>query len=259
MTDNIEHLFSLKGKVAVVLGGTSGIGQAIARGYAQAGAAVVASSRDAARVEAMAAELESLGAQTLRVAADVQDRASLENLCAQTIRAFGKVDVLAVTAGMTKKLPTAEFPEDDWLRVIDVNLNGTFRANQIFGRQMIRQQSGAIINTASLTSFLAFHEVAPYAASKAGVHLLTKSLACEWARYNVRVNAIAPGVFRTPLNAKVLEIPERLAGILARTPMARLGDVKELTGVAIFLASDASSFVTGETISVDGGFLAKGV
>lgn len=254
-----QELFSVQGKVAVVLGGTSGIGQAIARGYAQAGATVIASSRDAGRVEAMAAELELLGSRTLRVTSDVQDHASLEALCSETVQVLGRVDVLVVTSGMTKKLPTADFPEDEWQRIIDVNLNGTFRANQVFGRQMIRQQSGSIINTASLTSFLSFPEVAPYAASKAGVHLLTKSLACEWARYNIRVNAIAPGVFRTPLNAKVLEIPERLAGILARTPMGRLGDVKELIGVAIFLASEASSFVTGETIAVDGGFLAKGV
>lgn len=255
----IEELFSLRDKVAVVLGGTSGIGQAIARGYAQAGATVVASSRDRGRVEAMAAALEALGSRTVRVASDVQDHASLEALCGAVVEAFGRVDVLVVTAGMTKKLPSAEFPEDEWERVIDVNLNGTFRANQVFGRQMIRQQGGAIINTASLTSFVSFHEVAPYTASKAAVHLLTKSLACEWARYHIRVNAIAPGVFRTPLNAKVLEIPERLAGILARTPMGRLGDVRELVGVAIFLASEASSFVTGETIAVDGGFLAKGV
>ncbi len=164
-----------------------------------------------------------------------------------------------MTSGALKKLPTAEFPEDEWIRIVDINLNGTFRANQIFGRQMIKQQRGSIINTASLTTFVSFNEVAAYGASKAGVHMLTKNLACEWAPYNIRVNAIAPGVFRTPLNTKVLDIPERMAAISSRTPMGRVGHVDELVGAAIYLASDASSYVTGHTIAVDGGFLAKGI
>jgi NAD(P)-dependent dehydrogenase (short-subunit alcohol dehydrogenase family) len=255
----IQSLFSLEGKTAVVLGGTSGIGQAIARGYAKAGATVAASSRDSAKVEAMAKELEQLGSKTLRITSDVQNRKSIEDLCAQVVKAFGKVDILVVTSGTTKKMATADFPEEDWLRIIDINLNGTFRANQIFGRQMIAQRGGCIINIASLTTFLAFHEVAAYGASKAAVHLFTKNVACEWAKHNVRVNAIAPGVFRTPLNSAVLDLPERASAILSHTPMGRYGKVEELVGIAIFLASPAASFVTGETIAVDGGFLAKGI
>ena len=255
----LEGLFGLTGKVAVVLGGTSGIGQAIARGFAKAGATTIASSRDQAKVDDMARELEQYGSRTLRIASNVQDRASLDALCAATTDEFGRVDILVVTSGALKKMPTADMPDEDWERIVDINLNGTFRANQIFGRVMLNQRRGSIINTCSLTTFVSFHEVTPYAASKAGVNLLTKSLACEWAPHGVRVNAIAPGVFRTPLNTKVLDIPERLAAIQGRTPMGRVGRVDELVGVCIFLASEASSFLTGQTIAIDGGFLAKGV
>ena len=256
---NPLDLFALKGKIAVVLGGTSGIGQAIARGFAGAGATTIASSRDQAKVDAMAGELEKLGSKTLRIVSDVQNRESLEALCNEVVLAFGQVDILMVTSGTLKKAPTADYSEEDWMRVIDINLNGTFRANQIFGRQMIKQQSGCIINTCSLTSFVTFSEVAPYCASKAGVKLFTEALASEWAKYNIRVNAIAPGVFRTPLNSAALDIPERSAAITAKTPMGRIGKVEELAGVAIFLASPAASFITGQTVAVDGGFLARGI
>jgi len=255
----LEEKFSLKNRVAVVLGGTSGIGQAIARGLARAGATTIASSRDRDRVEAQAAEIESLGSKTLRIPSDVQDRASLQNLCDEAVLAFGQVDILVVTSGLLKKMPSEDVPDEDFTRIVDVNLNGTFRANQVFGRQMIKQRRGSIINIGSMTSFVSFSEVAAYAASKGGVLMLTRTLACEWAKHNVRVNGIAPGVFRTPLNTKVLDIPERFAAIAGRTPMARVGNVEELVGAAIFLASDAASFVTGEMLPVDGGFLAKGI
>lgn len=203
------NLFSLQDKVAVVLGGTSGIGQAIALAYARSGAVVIASSRDQAKVDATADEIEKLGAKTLRVTSNVHDRSSLEVLCGDVLDAFGRVDVLVVTSGLLIKTPTLDMPDDDWSRVIDANLNGSFRANTIFGRHMIAQKSGSIINTCSMTTFVTFNEVTAYAAAKSGVGMLTKQLACEWAPHNVRVNAIAPGVFRTPLNTKALDIPER--------------------------------------------------
>ncbi len=260
MSSYIESLFSLSGKVAVVLGGTSGIGQAIARGYAQAGATVIASSRDKAKVDAEASELENLGSKTVRIASDVTDRASLEKLRDEVVKQFGGVDVMVCTSGMWAKFPTAEYPDADWSRLIDCNVNGSFRADQIFGAQMIAQgRGGSIINIASLTSFVAFNQVSAYATSKAAVVMLTKQLAVEWAPHNIRVNAIAPGVFRTALNSAALDIPERAAGIIAKTPMGRFGQLEELVGLAIYFATPAGQFCTGQVMAVDGGFLAKGV
>lgn len=258
-TSYLEQLFSLHGKTAVVLGGTSGIGQAIARGFFQAGANVVASSRDQAKVDAMASEFDGSGRRSLNLTSDVNDRGSLERLATETMRACGSIDVLVVTSGVLKKLPTLDFSDEEWDHVIDANLNGTFKANQIFGRRMIEGGGGSIINTCSMTTFVSFNEVAPYAASKAGVGMLTKTLACEWARHHVRVNAIAPGVFRTTLNSAALDIPERAAAIIGKTPMARFGHVDELVGTALLLAAPAGSFITGQIIAVDGGFLAKGI
>lgn len=249
----------LKGKVAVVIGGTSGIGRAIAHGFARAGADVVPTSRRAEQVDAAAHEIEELGGRSLRLASDVADRASLERVLSETVAALGKVDILVNSAGRTKRAPTIDFPEEDWTAIIDTNLTGTLRACQVFGKHMLERESGSIINIASLSTFVALHEVAAYSASKAAVGSLTKSLAVEWSSRGVRVNAIAPGVFRTALNTKLLDETERGREFLLRTPMRRFGNVEELAGAAIFLASDAASFVTGEILAVDGGFLASGV
>jgi len=249
----------LNDKVAVIVGGTSGIGLAIAKGMAEAGADVVPTSRRADMVEAAAAEIEQRGRRTIRVSSDVSDRASLQGVLDETVSAFGKVDILVNSAGRTKRAPTLDFSEEDWNDILDTNLTGTLRACQVFGRHMLERESGSIINIASLSTFVALYEVAAYSASKAAVASLTKSLAIEWGPRGVRVNAIAPGVFRTALNQKLLDETERGREFLLRTPMRRFGNVDELAGAAIFLASDAASFVNGEVMAVDGGFLASGV
>jgi NAD(P)-dependent dehydrogenase (short-subunit alcohol dehydrogenase family) len=250
---------SLQGRVAVVLGGTTGIGRALSLGLRRAGADVVASARRREHVEEVAAELSAMGGRTLRVVSDVKDRSSLERLLAEVVSGLGKVDILLNCAGKTKRGPTLEFSEADWDEILDTNLKGTLRACQVFGRHMLERGYGRIVNIASLTSFVALHEVAAYGASKAGVAALTKSLAVEWGPRGVCVNAIAPGVFRTDLNAGLLDGTPRGRELLARTPMGRFGDVGELAGAAVFLASEAASYVNGEVLVVDGGFLASGV
>ncbi|MDT4966091.1 MAG: hypothetical protein QOJ64_828 [Acidobacteriota bacterium] len=249
----------LNGKVAVVVGGTSGIGRAIAHGLAEAGADVVPTSRRIEQVEATAKEIEARGRRSLRIAADVSERATLQHVLDASIEAFGKVDILVNSAGRTKRAPTVDFSEKDWNDIIETNLTGTLRACQVFGRHMLERQYGRIVNIASISTFVALHEVAAYSASKAAVASLTKSLAVEWASSGVCVNAIAPGVFRTALNQTLLDESERGREFLLRTPMKRFGRVEELAGAAVFLASDAASFVTGEILVVDGGFLASGV
>ena len=251
--------FDLTGRTAVVIGGTSGIGRAIAHGLAQAGADVVCSSRRREEVEKSAGEIESLGSTTIRCVSDVSDRKSIENLLGESIAAFGKVDILVNSAGRTKREPTLEQSEEDWSAILETNLTGTLRACQTFGRHMIEKGYGRIINIASLSTFVSLFEVAAYSASKAAVASLTKSLAIEWAKNGVNVNAIAPGVFRTALNQKLLDETPRGQEFLTRTPMGRFGNVNELAGAAVFLASDAASYVTGEVLVVDGGFLASGV
>jgi NAD(P)-dependent dehydrogenase (short-subunit alcohol dehydrogenase family) len=250
---------NLASKTAVVVGGTSGIGLALAKGLAEAGANVVPSGRRMDLVESAAEAIRKQGRRSLGVACDVADRASIQALHDAVCAEFGGVDILLNCAGMTKRVPALDVSEEDWNSILDTNLNGTLRTCQIFGRTMIERRYGRIINIASLSSFAGWYEVAAYAASKTAVASLTKSLAVEWARHGVCVNAIVPGVFRTQLNTALLDGTPRGQELLMRTPMQRFGKVEELVGAAVFLASDAASFVTGHLLVVDGGFLASGV
>src|SRR5712692_1030122 len=250
---------SLEGKVAVVIGGTSGIGRTIACGLADAGADVVACSRRLEAAGPVAEEVERRGRRSLLLAADVSNRASLEHARDEVIAKLGRVDILINSAGKIDRKPALEISDELWAATLETNLTGTLRACQVFAPPMLTQGYGRIVNIASLNSFVAFHEVAAYTASKAGVAGLTRALAVEWGSRGVNVNGIAPGVFRTNLNQELLDGTERGKELRMRTPLKRFGNVEELVGAAVFLASDAASFVNGEILVVDGGFLASGV
>jgi NAD(P)-dependent dehydrogenase (short-subunit alcohol dehydrogenase family) len=250
---------SLTDQVAVIIGGTTGIGRTLSLGLAEAGAHVIASSRRQAEVDSTAAEIERLGRRTLRMTCDVLDRGTMERLRGSVLSAFGKVDILINCAGRTKKTPTMEVADAEWDAILETNLTGTFRSCQIFGAPMLERGRGRIINIASIASLVSLYQVAAYAASKAGVSSLTKSLAIEWGPRGVNVNAIAPGVFRTALNQAILDGTDRGREFLMRIPSHRFGKLEELVGAAIFLSSEAASYVNGEVLAVDGGFLASGV
>ena len=250
--------FDLSGRVAVVVGGTTGIGRALALGLADAGADVVVTGRRQPVVDEVAGLIEQKGRRTLRQPADVGDAASLAALCDACLAAFGKVDVVVAAAGVTKRVPTLDMSEADWDRILDTNVTGMMRTYQTFARPMIARGQGRLIGIASLASYVGLQEVAAYSASKSAVAGLTRALAVEWAQHGVTVNAIAPGVFETDLNREILKGP-RGQEFLMRTPMRRFGRTEELVGAAVYLASDASSFVTGQLLVVDGGFLASGV
>jgi NAD(P)-dependent dehydrogenase (short-subunit alcohol dehydrogenase family) len=249
----------LTGRTAVVIGGTSGLGRAIALGLAQAGADVVATGRRTTLVETVAGEIEALGRRSLRRTCDAGRTVDIDALLWACTEAFGAVDILVNAAGRTRRSPTLEMSDNEWNEILDTNLMGTLRACRAFGVHMIERGYGRIVNIASLTSVVALHEVAAYGASKAAVAALTKSLAVEWARHGVCVNALVPGVFRTAFNENLLDGTDRGRELLLRTPMNRFGNVDDIVGPAIFLASESARFVTGHLLSVDGGFLASGV
>jgi NAD(P)-dependent dehydrogenase (short-subunit alcohol dehydrogenase family) len=252
-------LLDLTDKTAVVVGATSGIGLALAKGLAAAGANVVATGRRAELVCKATEEIRALGRKSIEAPCDVTDASSVDHLLSAVVGEFGSAQILVNCAGRTKRMATLDFPETEWNAILETNLAGTLRACRAFGRHMVERKYGRIINIASIASFVGLYEVAAYSASKAGVASLTKSLAIEWASHGVSVNAIAPGVFRTELNAGLLDGTDRGREFLLRTPMKRFGQLDELVGAAVFLASDAASFTTGHVLVVDGGFLASGV
>src|ERR1035438_3316694 len=255
----IKNYTDLTGRVAVVIGGTSGLGRAIALGLAEAGAAVVASGRRQELVDEMAAAIAQLGRESLNYSVNVSDRASIDTLRDAVLGRFGRVDVLVNAAGRTKRTPTKDLPEQEWEDILDTNLTGILRTCQSFYQPLVESGRGRIINIASLSSFVGLYEVAAYCTSKSGVLSLTRSLAVEWAKVGINVNAISSGVFRTDLNSALLDGTERGREFLMRTPMKRFGKAEELIGAAVLLASDAASYITGQSIAVDGGFLASGV
>lgn len=244
--------FDLGGRIAVVVGGTTGIGRAIALGLAEAGAKVVATGR---RLDPELAS--TLG--TPAIGTDVTSTESVNRLRDQVLSELGGTDILVNCAGRTFRKPTAEVTDHEWSNLLDTNVTGMLRAAQAFYEPLRASGRGRIVNIASLSSFVAFHEVAAYGASKAAVIALTQSLGCEWSKDGIRTNAIVPGVFVTDINRELLAGTARGQELLARTPLGRFGDVSELVPAAIFLCSDAASFITGTSLTVDGGFLASGV
>lgn len=250
-------IFDLTGKVAVVTGGGTGLGEAAAKALAEAGASLVICGRRQEPLEKVASEIQSAGGKALPLKMDVSRREEVESVASEALRTFGKVDILVNNAGINIVKPFLKLTEEDWDAVLNTNLKGCFYCCQAIGKGMVERKSGSIINMVSVFGLTGFMNISPYIASKGAIVQFTKALAVEWARHNVRVNAIAPSYIRTDMTKRDIESDERILQFnLSKIPMRRGGEPGELAGVVVFLASDASSFITGDTIAVDGGWLA---
>jgi len=252
----ILEKMSLKGKAGIVVGASRGLGKGIAIGLAQAGADLAVTSRELKIIEKVAEEIKSWGGKMLPLQVDVARKEDIDIMVEKTLEKFGKIDFLFNNAGRITRVPAENFSEEDWDEELNVNLKGTFLCCQAVGRVMIKQKRGKIINISSIASFIGGKNISAYVASKGGVSQLTKSLASDWAKYNIRVNAIGPGYFETDLTEPLRKDPKRFSAINARIPLGRWGKPEDLAGIAVFLASDASDYITGQTIFVDGGWLA---
>ena len=253
----ILNNFSLEGKTALVTGASSGIGQAIAIALAEAGADIASHSRSAGNSAETVAVIEATGKRGIEVVGDMADKGTPENIFADTVAQFGRIDILINNAGTIRRSPAVDFSEEDWQAVIDINLTSVFRMSQLAGRAMIENGGGKIVNIASLLSFQGGITVPAYTASKSAVAGLTKALANEWAKNNINVNAIAPGYIATK-NTDALRADEtRNRQIIERIPAGRWGTPEDLAGAAVFLSSAASDYLNGHILTVDGGWLGR--
>ncbi len=253
----ILEKLSLNGKIAIVTGASRGLGRSMALGLAEAGADLAIVSRGLPDLEKVAEEIRSLGRRALPISADMSNLEDIPKMVDSVLNEFGKIDILVNNAGTTIRMTAEDFTEEAWDKVIALNLKGAFFCAQAVGKVMIKQRYGKIINIASLLSAIGVPNAVAYGAAKGGISQMTKCMAVEWAKYNINVNAIGPGYFRTPLTKPLQDDPVRSSQILSRIPMQRWGEPDDLKGVVVFLASEASNYVTGQTIYVDGGWLAS--
>ena len=250
-----NELFSLSGKTALITGGSKGIGYAIGKGLAMAGADVVIVSRHESEARDAAKSLEAFGVKSAGIYVDMSEVSQVQTAVEEIVNRFGKLDILVNNAGISPRKPALEVTEEFWDAVLDINLKGTFFCAQAAARQMIKSgEGGRIINISSVGSMVAQRELAPYGASKGGINQLTRVLAVEWAKHNILVNAIAPGSIRTNINREYLSVQENLERNLSKICLGRIGDQDDIAGAAVFLTSQASGYMTGQTIFIDGGW-----
>lgn len=251
--------FKLDGQIALVTGGSRGIGRAIAIGLAECGADVAILSRDTDKSGEVLEKIKQIGKKSIAISCDISKISDINEKVDYIFEEFGAINILVNSAGRHVKVPSFEMTESQWDEVFNTNIKGLFWVCKSVGKGMVENGGGSIINIASINGLIPFPDILAYSTSKAGVIMLTKSLAGDWAKYGIRVNAIAPGVIPTDLNREALKTPGRKEAVMNKTPMGKLGMAEDIVGAAVYLASPASAFVTGETIVVDGGFLAKGI